>query len=522
MEKIEVLKEAISQGNLSVLERISSRETSLRDEKLNTPLIHACMVGQAASTLLLLQKGAEVDQRGINGSTPLMFACEKGDLAVVQKLVEAGADLKASNHEGSTPYLYAAVQGHLEVLKYLVAKGGLPSRRGFVERDLLIQAIVHQQTQTVQYLLEVGYDPNHAVQNYLPISIACALGHLATVQLLVEKGASVNPPCESTPLYFASINGHEDVLRYLIDKDANPRAWMSSGRIAHILIENGQREIYDKFFKKYEVHPEFPEFFLMQRLICHRFGKDHQFLMRDGSLVEMQGMTHHLASETFLASISEYLQNAPLTPEEQSLWSQVLNIYKTSQDYRDDLDEAFKTKYDIWAFDASYQAGIDFHLVGVVVCRSLNLVLICNRGDKTTSPGIEVYKMGNPDSLPEEIGKILQTEEGVLCLQKLKDNLRLSKADHLTHKPQHSDSCGWATSKLIGRGILYCLLKQNKLLSRTMYKNWTAHDRRVLKNEFLEGKKKVEMLQQELHLTSDQLREEGIIPDEIVKLIEKK
>jgi hypothetical protein len=49
-------------------------------------------------------------------------------------------------------------------------------------------------------------------------------GDLATVRQLVEKGAAIETKTEygQTPLYLAAMNGHEDVVRFLLEKGANP------------------------------------------------------------------------------------------------------------------------------------------------------------------------------------------------------------------------------------------------------------------------------------------------------------
>ena len=53
---------------------------------------------------------------------------------------------------------------------------------------------------------------------------AARKGDLATVKTLVEKGAAVETATSygQTPLYLAAMNGHEDVVAFLLDKGANP------------------------------------------------------------------------------------------------------------------------------------------------------------------------------------------------------------------------------------------------------------------------------------------------------------
>ncbi len=52
---------------------------------------------------------------------------------------------------------------------------------------------------------------------------ACRKGDLASAQQLLAKGADMETktPYGQTPLYLAAINGHEDVVRFLLDKGAD-------------------------------------------------------------------------------------------------------------------------------------------------------------------------------------------------------------------------------------------------------------------------------------------------------------
>jgi hypothetical protein len=68
---------------------------------------------------------------------------------------------------------------------------------------------------TVMALL--AWDVNEDLLN------AARQGDLATVKSLVEKGAPLEAktPYGQTPLYLAAMSGHEDVVRFLLDKGAN-------------------------------------------------------------------------------------------------------------------------------------------------------------------------------------------------------------------------------------------------------------------------------------------------------------
>ena len=79
-----------------------------------TPLHVAIRYGRAATVMLLLEAGADVNL-SVNGRTPLGEAVVQGSLALVQRLVEAGADVSFGLLQVAQQY------GRHDVLCYLVA-----------------------------------------------------------------------------------------------------------------------------------------------------------------------------------------------------------------------------------------------------------------------------------------------------------------------------------------------------------------------------------------------------------------
>jgi len=69
------------------------------------PLHFARSPGMVA---LLLEHGADLDARRINGMTPLMDACDAGEAAVVRALCQAGANVNARDERGGYNVLHFA------------------------------------------------------------------------------------------------------------------------------------------------------------------------------------------------------------------------------------------------------------------------------------------------------------------------------------------------------------------------------------------------------------------------------
>lgn len=90
-----------------------------------TPLHHAAAADHADICRLLLDRGARVDARAIDGSTPLHFAARDSCPAAVKVLLEAGGDATARNSSGLLPIqMLWDDEEDADIVRLLVAAGG--------------------------------------------------------------------------------------------------------------------------------------------------------------------------------------------------------------------------------------------------------------------------------------------------------------------------------------------------------------------------------------------------------------
>uniref|UniRef100_A0A0B7K0N8 Nephrocystin 3-like N-terminal domain-containing protein n=1 Tax=Bionectria ochroleuca TaxID=29856 RepID=A0A0B7K0N8_BIOOC len=119
--------------------------------------------------------------------------------------------------------LKASTSGNLEVVKWLVGLGvDLESDGG---RAALSSAAKMGHLAIVQLLLEKGaaVDCRVSRNRQTPLSLAAESGHTAVIQLLLEKGAVIDSHGGSdgmTPLSFAASSGHIAVMQLLLEKGA--------------------------------------------------------------------------------------------------------------------------------------------------------------------------------------------------------------------------------------------------------------------------------------------------------------
>lgn len=85
-----------------------------------TALILAAQKGWLEVVSILLENGAEIEARDIQGRTPLSWASGNGHVHVVEELVERSAHLDLPDLKGMTPLMYAAGIGQVPVAEKLI------------------------------------------------------------------------------------------------------------------------------------------------------------------------------------------------------------------------------------------------------------------------------------------------------------------------------------------------------------------------------------------------------------------
>ncbi|PON29848.1 hypothetical protein TGAM01_v201214 [Trichoderma gamsii] len=228
----------------------------------------------------LWRKRVKIDQVDIYGRTPLSYAVWNGSTAIVELLINAGALVHLMDELGGTPISYAyfgkneriihillrkkdqlamkndihnllfsaAVKGHEEVVELLLKTSRVsPNARNMRNETPLLCAAKGDHEAAIKVLLERGADPNHRDNfNQTPLLYAAEKGNVAIVNALLGKGADLNYKkdgdktlllCDikgerqnyqmdvgGTPLLCAIKGGHEQIVRILLEKGADPNS----------------------------------------------------------------------------------------------------------------------------------------------------------------------------------------------------------------------------------------------------------------------------------------------------------
>lgn len=169
--------------------------TSARALDPNAALLAAAKTGDFSAAEKSIGQGAAVDARNEDGWTPLIFAAQRGDFAMVKLLVSKGADVNAqtSTAIGSRVLAFSTEGRDLKLMEFLLEHGARINDRGRNGNTALYQAATQAQEDVVRFLLEKGADPNQlALRN--------------------ERGNVF------TPVFGAALKGHVKITELLLDK----------------------------------------------------------------------------------------------------------------------------------------------------------------------------------------------------------------------------------------------------------------------------------------------------------------
>lgn len=140
---------------------------AFRDESKQTPLFYALQNRNHELTLLLLSRGADLEEVNEEGYTYVMSAARGGDLASIQYFVSLGANVMTKSKTGSIALFHAIVHSdEPQVISYLLTQA--PHSVSHQDNEgwsALFFAESKNQQELVKYLLSLGADPKVRTQS---------------------------------------------------------------------------------------------------------------------------------------------------------------------------------------------------------------------------------------------------------------------------------------------------------------------------------------------------------------------
>jgi ankyrin repeat protein len=230
----------------------NKQDVNIKDTWDRVPLSWAAEKGYDVVVEILLKNGAEQHSKDKCGWTPLSWAAEKGHSEIVKLLLENGADQDAEDAYGLTPLSWAVERGHRDIVKLLLQMGARTDRcyelkdtrpelcRDELRREeLSLDFVEYKPLEKGRWRrLAVYLDKPRSRKATTPLSRASEKGDEEVVKLLLDHDANPNSKDGHgrTPLWWATQMGHEQVVKALLEKQAEPGSKDNDSGIAPLLV----------------------------------------------------------------------------------------------------------------------------------------------------------------------------------------------------------------------------------------------------------------------------------------------
>ena len=192
----------------------------VREEKLRM----VSKNGNLEEAKMLIEQGANINEKSKNGWTALMYACKNGHLEVTKMLLEQGANINEKSKRGWSALMFSCFNGHLEISKMLLEQGANINDKEENGNTVLMVTCQERHLKIVKMLIEQGANINEkSKEGWTALMHVCGRGYLEVAKMLVENGANINEVAQDgcTALMYACRGEYLEVAKMLIEKRAD-------------------------------------------------------------------------------------------------------------------------------------------------------------------------------------------------------------------------------------------------------------------------------------------------------------
>lgn len=157
------LIQAVTTGNLELLDKVLEIESwiDFRTSDGQSALIKASAVAQNAAMKKLIERGADVNLKDVNGNTSLhvlSLILNETNADALLTLIEAKANLEERNAKSETALLTAAAKLNLESAKILIKYGVEKNAKTRVGENAIVPFAKKGNTQAIKVLFDLGVE----------------------------------------------------------------------------------------------------------------------------------------------------------------------------------------------------------------------------------------------------------------------------------------------------------------------------------------------------------------------------
>ncbi|XP_038146987.1 inversin [Cyprinodon tularosa] len=230
---------AVADGNKAVVEVLTSYEgcnVTAYDNLFRTPLHWAALLGHAKIVHLLLERNTSgTIPSDSQGATPLHYGAQSNNAETVGVFLSHPSVKDEPDLEGRTAFMWAAGKGSDDVIRTMLA---LATRIDINMADkyggtALHAASLSGHVSTVKLLLEKGATVDSLdVMKHTPLFRACEMGYKDVILTLIKGSACVDlvDVDGHTALHWAALGGNAEVCQILMENGISPNVQDHAGR----------------------------------------------------------------------------------------------------------------------------------------------------------------------------------------------------------------------------------------------------------------------------------------------------
>nr|XP_044993283.1 ankyrin repeat and SOCS box protein 3 isoform X5 [Jaculus jaculus] len=248
---------AAREGNVKVLRNLlkKGRSVDVADNRGWMPIHEASYHNSVECLQMLIHKDPSenyIKTKTFEGFCALHLAARQGHWKIAQILLEAGADPNERTLEETTPLFLAVENGQMDVIRLLLRHGasvnGSHSMCGW---NSLHQASFQENAEIIKLLLKKGVQKECQDDfGITPLFVAAQYGKLESLSTLISSGANVNCQAldKATPLFIAAQEGHTKCVELLLSSGADPNLYCNGDSWQlpiHAAAQMGHTKILD-------------------------------------------------------------------------------------------------------------------------------------------------------------------------------------------------------------------------------------------------------------------------------------
>ena len=223
-------------------------------------LANAVLASDEDRVAFLLERGASVDARDLQGAPPLVTAAKSRDTQMMAFLLDRGADIAVTDRAGWNALHHAVLRNHVPSIELLAERGADLEAMAPGRLSPLALAISEGMRWAAQALIDSGApaDQVFADDELTPLMVLATQGEtfdretrvaggpsvLELAELLIAKGADVNAATRHgvTPLMTAAGHDNAAMIGVLIKAGADPARVNEAGRTALDIAKLGRND----------------------------------------------------------------------------------------------------------------------------------------------------------------------------------------------------------------------------------------------------------------------------------------